>query len=145
MPSCSPAYPYVHTHTHTLPALKSSTFSYCFTFLTLLKIGLFKAWLSPLRLSLLCSFLNLSSQEKVKRMGISNFHLSLVLPVGKESRALDVLRSLSISIAINYGILYCWNTGSVQQQHHATLSHIPSTFISSQIAHVGLEMAHFFN
>lgn len=56
-----------------------------------------------------------------------------------------MLWSITISIAINYGILYQRKFGSVQQQHHATLPHILHAFISSQITHVGLEMSHFFN
>ena len=102
-------------------------------------------WLSPLRLSLLCSFFILSSQEKVKQMRISHFQLSLVLSLRKKPRTLDVLWSISISTAINCSIQYQWKFGSVQQQHHATLSHIPSTFISFHITHVGLEISHFLN
>lgn len=98
IPSCSPAYAYIHMHTFS--ALKHSTFSYYFVFLFLLYWKCVYS-ICDFHLSLLCSFLILSSGEKVKQVRVSHFHLSSVLPVGKNPRTLSVLWSISISIAIN--------------------------------------------
>lgn len=78
--SCSPA------HAHIFRAEKQHfLLLLCFPFSALLKIRLFNVWLSPLRLSLLCSFLILSSGgKKIKQVRVSHFHLSSVLPVGKK-------------------------------------------------------------